>query len=183
MRYIPGENIFDKFFNERESLIEQFKKGDITKKEYIEEGYYIIKHMDIKPFKIVDNFQKAIFNYQYYNTMAKYFYLKANEIKKHGKHIEKSKELLKKVDNYYHKKDKATLRAVEIKDFLAVEVYHIQVKSNYLKRRLFEIIFKDHPEVILHSTSEWLLNRFKEEGIFNDKLKKSLISNYVNQKY
>ncbi|SCY26954.1 DUF6648 family protein [Alkaliphilus peptidifermentans] len=183
MKYTHGENIFDKFFNEREALIEQFKKGDISKKEYIEEGYFTIKEMDIKPFKIIDNFDKAIFNYQYYNTMAKFFYLKANEIKKYGKHIEKSKELLQKVDEYYYKKDRATLKAVEIKEFYGVEVYYIQVKSEYLKRKLYEVIFDDHPGVILHSTSEWLLKRFKEENIFDEKLKKSLISNYVNQKY
>ncbi|MCC5909953.1 MAG: hypothetical protein JJT76_05900 [Clostridiaceae bacterium] len=183
MKYIQGENIFEKFFNQRESLIQQFKKGDITKKEYIEESYYYIKRMNIKPFRQVDNFNKAIFNYQYYNMMAKYCYLKAKEIRKYDKHPEIHKEYLDKVNNYYHKKDKTTLKAVELLDFYDVEVYYIKVTSSHLKDNLFEIIFKNHKDVILHSQSQWLLERFKDEGVFIDGVRKSLIENYINQRY
>ncbi|MBM7616341.1 hypothetical protein JOC73_002923 [Alkaliphilus hydrothermalis] len=183
MRYIPRENIFQKFFKARESLIQQFKKGDITKKEYIEEGYFEIQRLDITPFKVVDSFEKAIFNYQYYNTMAKYYYLQANQIKKYGKHMEKYKEFLKKVEDFYYKKDRSTMKAIEVLDYWGVEAYYIQVSSTYLKKKLYEIVFLDHKDVILHSTCQWLLDRLKEEGIFKEGVRKSLIPNYVNQKY
>ncbi len=183
LKYIQRENIFKKFFNARESLIEQFKKGDISKKEYIEESYYDIQRLNITPFKNVDSFEKAIYNYQYYNTMAKFYYLQANQIKKYGKHMEKYKEYLKSVDDFYYKKDQSTIKAIEVLDYWGMEAYYIQVSSDYLKKRLYEIIFKDHEEVILHSTSEWLLERLKREGIFKEGVRRSLIANYVNEKY
>ncbi|SET15770.1 hypothetical protein SAMN05660297_01532 [Natronincola peptidivorans] len=183
MKYIPGENIFDKFFQQRQSLIQQFKKGDITKKEYIEESYGYIQRMKIKPFKRVDNFNKAIFNYQYYNMMAKYCYLQGKEIKKYDKHPEMHKEYLDKVNYYYHKKDQSTLKAIELLDFFDVEAYYIKVTSTNLKESLFEIIFKDYEQVVLHSKSQWLLDRLKEEGVFKEGIRKSLIENYINEKY
>ncbi|GAB6087121.1 hypothetical protein JCM11672_23930 [Alkaliphilus crotonatoxidans] len=183
MKYEPRENIFQLFFKAKEGLIQQFKKGDISKKEYIEEGFLDIQRLNIKPFKRVDSFEKAIFNYQYYNTMAKYYYLKANEIKAYGKHMEKYKEFLGLVDDYYYKKDRATLRAIEVLEYWGVEAYYIQVSSKHLKHKLYEIIFHDHKEVILHSTSQWLLNRLQQEGIFKEGIKRSLIENYVNEKY
>lgn len=183
MRYEPRENIFEQFFKAREGLIQQFKKGDISKKEYIEEGFADIQRLKIKPFQRVDSFEKAIFNYQYYNTMAKYYYLQAKEIKNYGKHMEKSKEFTRLVDDYYYQKDKATLRAIEVLDYWGVEAYYIQVSSTFLKRKLYEIVFKDHEGVILHSTSLWLLKKLEEEGIFKEGVRKSLIENYVNEKY
>ncbi|SDK08813.1 DUF6648 family protein [Natronincola ferrireducens] len=183
MRYVQGENIFEKFFNQRQSLIQQFKKGDITKKEYIEESYGYIKQMNIKPFKRVDNFNKAVYNYQYYNMMAKYCYLKAKEIKRYEKHPELHKEYEDKVNYYYHKKDQTTLQTIELLDYYDVEAYYIKVTSSYLKENLFEIIFKNHDQVIFHSRSQWLLNKLKEEGVFKEGIRRSLIENYINQKY
>lgn len=183
MRYIVGENIFEKFFKQRESLIQQFKKGDMTKKEYIEESYSYIQVMNITPFKRVDNFNKAIYNYQYYNMMAKYCFLKAREIKRYDKHPEIHEKYMDRVNYYYHKKDQTTLRAVEILDYFDVEAYYIKVTSDYLKDRLFEIIFKDYKDIILHSKSQWLQNRLEEEGVFKEGIRKSLIENYINEKY
>lgn len=183
MKYTAGENIFDKFYQQRQSLIHQFKKGDITKKEYIEESYAYIQQMQIRPFKRVDNFDKSIYNYQYYNMMAKYSYLKAKELKKHDKHPEIYREYLEKVNYYYHKKDLSTLKAIEILDFYGVEAYYIKVNSSNLKDSLFEIVFKNYEQVILHSKSQWLLERLKEEGVFKEGIRKSLIENYINQKY
>ncbi|AOY78094.1 DUF6648 family protein [Clostridium formicaceticum] len=183
MKYVEGENIFEKFFQQRQSLIQQFRKGDITKKEYIEEGYAYIKRMNIQPFKRVDNFNKAIYNYQYYNSMAKYCYLKAKEIKKYDKHPEMHKDYLDKVNYYYHKKDQSTLKAVELLDFYDVEAYYIKVTSTHLKENLFEVVFKDYEDIILHSRSQSLLNRLQEEGVFKEGIRTSLIENYINAKY
>lgn len=183
MAYMTRENIFDKFFKHRSGLIQQFKKGDITKKEYIEAGFAYIHQEGLKPFKNVDSFEKAMYNYQYFNTMAKYYYLKSNDIKLSSKHPELHKEYLEKVDYYYRKKDQTTVKAIELLDYYDVEAYYIQVHSSYLKKKLYEIQFLDYPDYILHSTSEWLLSRLKEEGIFKEGVRRSLIASYVNEKY
>ena len=183
MAYETRENIFEKFFNHRGGLIQQFKKGDISKKEYIEAGFAYINQEGLKPFKNVDSFDKAMFNYQYYNNMAKYYYLKSNELKHYGKHPEHHKEYLEKVDYFYKKKDQSTLKAIELLDYYGVEAYYIQVQSSYLMKKLYEIQFEDYPDFILHSTSEWLLSRLKDEGIFKEGVRRSLIASYVNEKY
>jgi len=64
---------FDKFLIHRQSLIEQYSKGDMTKDEFIEANYSYINSTDLVPFKKLDNVKKAIFNYQYYNVLAKYY--------------------------------------------------------------------------------------------------------------
>ncbi|MFW5888019.1 MAG: DUF6648 family protein [Bacteriovoracia bacterium] len=183
LKYIHGENIFDKFREKRESLIIMLKNGDISKKEYIEETYYYIREQDIKPFKIVDNFNKAVFNYQYYNMMAKYSKLKAKEIQKFGKHFQQMKKHLEKVNYYYHKKNQTTLRALELRNFEDVEAYYIKVKSMHLKNKLFEIVFLEDAKVVFHSNSEWLARRLEEEGVFTCGKKHSIIESYVNERY
>ena len=51
-----------------------------------------------------------------------------------------------------------------------------------LKNKLFEIILHDK-NMILHSTSKVVLNRLKNENVFNDTVKKSLIDEYINHRY
>lgn len=183
MRHTMGESIFDRLFRKRQKLIFLFKKGDISKREYIEETYAYLQETNAKPFKRVDNFNKAIYNYQFYNMMAKHCNLKAREIKRYNKHPEIYQRYLRKVNYYYNRKDYSTLRAVEILEFFNVEAYYIRVSSSNLKDSLFEIIFSEHEDIILHSKSQWLLERLKVEGVFKDEVKKSLIANYVNEKY
>ncbi|ABR49793.1 conserved hypothetical protein [Alkaliphilus metalliredigens QYMF] len=183
MKYVPRQNIFKDFFQQREAFIVQYKNGDMTKKEYIEESYFYMKQNDIKPFQKMDSFEKAIYNYQYYNMMAKYCYLQAKEIKKYGKHSEKQREYLQRVNQYYYQKDKSTMAALEVEEFRGVEVYYIRTKSSYLKDQLYEIVFKGHKGVILHSKSAWLRERLEDEQIFSEVIKNSLIENYINEKY
>lgn len=183
LRYIHGENLFEKFSNHREALIEQFKKGDISKKEFIEQNYSFIQRMNIKPFKNVDNFDKAIFNYQYYNMMAKYCFLQAKQMRKNDKHTDLTNDLMDKVNYNYRKKDDSTLKAIELLNYTNVEAYYIKVSSENLKKQLFEVTFKDYPKIILHSRNQWLVNRLRDEMVFKEGVRRSLIDNYINEKY
>lgn len=183
VRYVAGENVFEKFKEKRESLIVMLKNGDISKTEYIEESYYYICDHGVKPFKIVDNFNKAVFNYQYYNMMAKYSKLKAKEIEYYGKHERLGREHRGRVNDYYHQKNRMVLKAVELLDFQGVEAYFIKVRSQNLKEKLFEVVFHEHPSVVFHSKGEWLRKRLEEEGIFQPVRKNSIIESYVNERY
>lgn len=183
MQYVPGQNLFEKFFEQRESLIFQYKKGDLTKKEYIEESHAYLIQQDVKPFKNVDSFEKAVFNYQYYNIMAKYFHMKSESLKNSAKHPELSRKYQEKRDKHYYLKDKMTWRAAEIKDFYELEAYFIKVSSSHLKRVLYEVVFTEHPTVVFHSKSHWLRDRLQQEGVFSDRIRRSVIEKYVNEKY
>lgn len=154
-----------KYFRYRQSLIDQYIKGDMTKGEYLMENLDAVLSLNIKPFRNIDTVEKGLFNYQYYNAFAK-----------------EAKMNSEKADYYYNKKDYATLKVLELLDFKNVKAYPIKVRSKYLKGKLFEIVLVEH-NMILHSTSELILKRLKDEYVFENEVRQSLIDGYINQKY
>ncbi len=183
MEYIKRESIFDKFFNHRDSLIMQYKNGDITKREYISLNVDFIHQMNIKPFTKIDSFEKGMYNYQYYNMLAKYYYMEAQNMNKYEEHRKYVKSFLDEGYFYYKQKDKSTLKLLKYLKFKDMEAYYIKVKSESLQGKLYEINLKNYEKAILHSKSFRLRDILKEEGIFIEGLKKSLIDDYVNVKY
>lgn len=172
-------NALQKYFNYRQALIDQYIKGDMTKREYLERNLDAVLALNIKPFKNVDTVDKALFNYQYYNAMAKD--AKINTYSYTDREMEKI--LYEKSNYYYNKKDRATLRVLELLDYRNVQAYFIKVRSKYLKNKLFEIILEDNNNMVLHSSNEFILKRLKEEMVFSEGVKRSVIDNYINQKY
>ncbi|MDP4093334.1 MAG: hypothetical protein Q8920_08235 [Bacillota bacterium] len=175
-----NNNKFELFLKNRQSLIDQYTKGDLTKDEFIEENYRFLNSLDIQPFQKIDNVKKAIYNYQYYNVLAKYYQKRAHSI---GKHNETRMDFLELANNFYAKKDRVTEKLVKLLDFMGIEAYFVRVKSPNLKNKLFEIVLKDYDNIILHSKNENLLNLLISENVFLDHEKKSLIDSYINQKY
>ncbi len=184
MAYRVQDNVFDKFFENRNALIYQFRKGDITKKEFIEEHYFFIRQLNLKPFRYrIDSFEKGIYNYQYYNMLAKYTKIRARDFRLRKKHPQLAIKFRRDANYYYKQKDRSTLKLLEHLEFMNVEAYFVKVKSSLLKDRLYEIVLKDYEGIILHSISSYLLKRLREEGVFIEKMKKSVIDKYINQKY
>ena len=174
---------FDRFFEEREALIYKFTKGDISKKEFIEEHYYFIMRLGLKPFNKIDSFEKGIYNYQYYNAIAKYNKLKAKDKKLAEKHPELVREILKNVKTAYRDKDYSITRLLRFLKYENMDAYFIKSKSDFLDNKLFEIELLDYDGVILHSINSGLLEELKREGVFQEIRKKSKIDEYVNNKY
>ena len=189
---------FDKFLSNRQTLLYQYIKGDLTKKEFLDLNYSFIFKLDLNPFKKVDNVKKAVYNYQYYNILAKYYQSNANELSYNDV---RRQDFISQSLYYYNKKDQTTLKLLNLINFKNVEAYFVKVKSLNLKNKLFEIVISD-PDVllelsdgfylskgiensllILHSKSTSILKVLKEEGVFLEKQKKSIIDNYINQKY
>ncbi|MDD5945101.1 MAG: hypothetical protein PUD43_05230 [Clostridia bacterium] len=172
-------NAIEKYFRYRQSLIDQYVKGDMTKREYLQANYEAVVYNDIKPFKNVDTVLKGLFNYQYYNARAKEK-KQASTIK--DLDYDEKKEYIDSCNYYYGKKDRATLKVLELLDFKGVEAYFIKVRSKELKGKLFEIVLTEY-NMILHSTNELILKRLREENVFCEESKKSLIDGYINQRY
>lgn len=190
-------NKFDRFLKHRQSLLIQYKMGDMTKNEFIEENYRYMESLGIKPFTRIDNVKKAVYNYHYYNVSAKYWQWIARD----PKNTEKERQAyLTESLNLYHKKDNATLSLLRLIDFNA-EAYYVRVKSHKLKDKLIEIVIKD-PDIlleinafhsliglndndylILHTKSIFVANALKVNNILEDDKRKSLTDNYINQKY
>ncbi len=162
-------NALNKYFRYRQSLIEQYIKGDMTKSEYLVENLNAVLSLKSEPFKNVDSVEKGLFNYQYFNALAK-------DVKMN------SQNAFEKADYYYDKKDRATLKVLELLDYRGVLAYPIYVRSKALKGKLFEIVLEEY-NMILHSTSELILKRLKEEYAFSEEIRRSVIDGYINQKY
>lgn len=171
-------NALQKYFDYRQALIDQYVKGDMTKKEYLNRNLDAVLALKDEPFKRVDTVEKGLFNYQFFNALAKDACMEA---KKYA-NKEYCYIYTEQIDYYYDRKDGATMRILELLDFRGVEAYFIKVKSKELKNKLFEIILNDNG-MILHSTSESILNRLKKENCFSDGIRKSLIDGYINNKY
>ena len=190
-------NKFDRFLKHRQILLIQYKMGDMTKNEFIEESYRYMENLGIKPFTRIDNVKKAVYNYHYYNVSAKYWQWIARD----PKNTEKERQAyLTESLSLYHKKDNATLALLRLIDFTA-EAYYVRVKSHKLKDKLIEIVIKD-PDIlleinafhsvsglndndylILHTKSSFIANALKANNILEDDKRKSLTDNYINQKY
>ena len=178
-----SKGIFDTFFDNRTSLIIQYDNGDISKKEFLEYNFDFVQEMNIKPFTKVDSYEKGMYNYQYYNVLAKYYTMLAKDIRKSGKHEKYSKYYRNIGNKYYHEKDKATLQLLKYLKFKNVEAYFIKMESRFLEDKLYEIVLLNYNEAIFHSKSEWLLKILKNEGVFIEEKKKSLIDDYINERY
>jgi hypothetical protein len=181
--YHKKESIFDTFFSNRNSLIIQYKNGDISKREFLEGNFEFVQNMNVKPFSKIDSYEKGMYNYQYYNVLAKYYTMLAKEIKKSGKNEKYYVYYINKVDYYYHEKDRATFQLLKYLNYEKVVAYFIKVESKYLKNKLYEIVLIDHKDAIFHSKSRWLMEALKKEGVFLDEEKVSLIDGYINEKY
>ena len=179
----PNKTIFDEFFEHRDMLIVQHMNGDINKKEYLDLNYKYMLEKNVKPFQRIDSFEKGMYNYQYYNMMAKYHIMLAQEIKDRGKHISYYSKYLGDADFYYNEEDKTSFRLLRFLHYENVEAYFIKMESTNLEGKLYEIVLKDFEYAVLHSKSLWLLEVLKKENVFSGNRKKSIIDYYVNSKY
>lgn len=170
---------YDLFFKHRENLIFMYKQGDLTKEEFIEENYYYIQSMNVKPFRKIDNMNKGIFNYQYYNVIAKHYQKKAHSISNY----KLKKDFFEKTNYFYQKKDTTTLKVLELINFENIYSYYVKVHSKHLKNKLIEIVFKDYDNLIFHTISPLIHKRLVEEGVFINQTKRSLIEEYINKKF
>lgn len=104
-----------------------------------------------------------MYNYQYYNMMAKYHRMIAQEIKDKGKHISYYMKYINEADYYYNEKDKTSFRLLRFLQYENVEAYFIKMESSLLAGKLYEIVLKDYEYAVLHSKSLWLLDVLKKK--------------------
>lgn len=51
-------NAIQKYFKYRQSLIDQYAKGDMTKREYLQKNYEAVVYGDIGPFRNMDTVER-----------------------------------------------------------------------------------------------------------------------------
>ena len=135
------DQMFEKFFFNRDDLINRYATGSMSKTEFIELNYKFITDLKLKPFEgKLDDYKKCIFNYQYYNILAKYCNLKAQDLEFYDP--KQSRSYKKEEFEYYKLKDSATQAMLECVEYQNVEAYLLKLNSKRLSGELFEVVFK-----------------------------------------
>lgn len=150
----------------------------MTKSEYLDRNLEAVFDLRHEPFKNIDTIEKGLFNYQYFNAMAKD--ARAESFLYHER--EMKKESSEAAGYYYYKKDQSTLAVLRLIGYKGIKAYFISTRSKYLRGRLFEIVLEDY-DMILHSANEVILNKLREENVFTEGVRTSIIDYYVNQRY
>lgn len=167
--------LLNKFIGMRNKLIDELDCGKIDKKKFLFENYMLLTRLNIKPFAQANTIEKCVYNYQYYNILAKY--AKAFPMKK------SQKGSFNEVNHYYNEKDKTILSLLQNKNVGRVLAYPIKLNSLSLNNRLIEIILLDHEKLILHSKSEEIKKMLIDNNSYENKPRLSVINSYVNNSY
>lgn len=182
MNKIQKEEMMKKFFVNRDALIDTFGLGRMSKTEFVEKNYEFMVDLEMEPFKQpLKNHKECIYNYQYYNIMAKYANIQAQELEFYDP--KGSENFLKEELAYYVLKDEATLSFLEYVAYENVDAYYMHLKSNRLCGQLYEIVFKDYHRAIFHSMNPKILRELRNNQVFSPVYKDSVISSYVNSVY
>ncbi len=177
------ESVFEGFFKHRDSLIEQYSEGRMSKREFLEANFKSVQSSGMQPFPKVDSYEKGMYNYQYYNVLAKYYNMLSQEIEEGNDFFEKYNDYIDKTNFYYGEKDKSTLQLLKHLKFKGIEGYFVSAESKFLNNKLYEIVLRDYEYSILHSKNTGILRVLREENVFKEKKRKSLIDGYINEKY
>lgn len=176
------KQIYERFFEQRETFIRKLEANELSKSEYIEETYAFIKSLNLVPSKgPVNSCEEGLYSYQYYNMLAKYYRQKAQELKYRDPF--KAKDYRDLVEKYYKEKDKVTSGLLEFLNYKDVEGYYVHIKSRNLRGRLIEIVLKNYDLAVLHTMNERILKKMRKRKVFIEGQQKSVIDDYINTKY
>ena len=176
---IPTKQL-EVFFKKRNDLISELSQGKIDKISFLEKNYELIQNLNMKPLLNISSLEEGMYNYQYYNILAKFFKQKSILYSNNKKKQKKYNENLMKSNNYYAEKDKYLLKMIDFLDEKTTESYFIDMNSKRLNNSLFEIVVKDVDFAIFHSMNIEILQKLKEKNIFIDEIRISKINDYVN---
>ena len=168
------------FFKRRNELIKELSIRKIDKLSFLEKNYELIQNLNMKPLLNISSLEEGMYNYQYYNILAKFFKQKSILYSNNKKKQKKYNENLMKSNNYYAEKDKYLLKMIDFLDEKTTESYFIDMNSKRLNNSLFEIVVKDIDFAIFHSMNIEILQKLKEKNIFIDEIRISKINDYVN---
>ena len=75
----------EEFVIARANLIDLLDKNKLSKLTFNEKNNELFDNLQLKPFSKLDTFNKALFNYNYYNTKAKIALAMCNKYKEQKK--------------------------------------------------------------------------------------------------
>lgn len=175
-------NYLWEFFRHRAETIEALSKGEITKKAYIAENCRFLQQLH-DPFSPMTTVAEAMYNYQYFNMMAKGYLMDADDCDKEERFARHKQSFLDSAHQCYKDKDRATMRLLEIHGPRSVKAYYVETESEKLRGKLFEIVIEDLEDAIYHSKNYKIKDWLQREGVFASGLHPSILEAYINEKY
>ena len=173
-------NLFEEWRIESIDLLSDKK---IDKDEFLKRHYNFIINLGLKPFSNIRDLDEAIYNYQYYNIMAKFANAKAFLCQNSPKKKKIHTRLINDRENFYYLKDLATESLIDMVGPEDIESYFISLKSKRLTGEIFEIQVKSCNKLILHSKNKKILNKLRQKKVFCEEVRESLIDSYVNRSF
>lgn len=184
-----GEDLGDvspserKMLNKRLQLIYRLTQGEIEKDEFIEANYEMA--MEYKPSTgRITGLADGILRYQYFNALAKKQMLDADLYE--FRDLEKCLKIREGAYEYYRFKEQAASEMVDLMFDLGrqqeIECYKIEMNSEFLNGRLFEITMLPGERVVMHSMDDGLFSRLKAAGLADKSPRVSKIQGYVNKR-
>ena len=173
----------EKFDSWRKEAIDLLTEGRIDKNQFLDINYDYIQKLDLKPYSQIGNILEGIYNYQYYNILAKRSNNQANKYLHNPKKKRVYARYINDRENYYCLKDYTTRAIIQLIDYKNINSYFIKLSSKRLTGKIFAIVLLDYDKLILHSKDESILQELKNHQVFDDKLQLSKINEYVNRSY
>lgn len=176
------ETYLPEFFRHRAETIAALSRGEISKRAYISENCRFLQKLH-DPFSPMETVAEAMYNYQYYNMMAKGYLMDADDCDKEERFARHKQSFLDSAHQCYKDKDKATMRLLEIHGPESVKAYYVETESDKLRGKLFEIVIEDLEDAIYHSKSFKIKAWLQSFGVFASGLQPSVLEEYINEKY
>lgn len=167
------------FIELRNKYIDLLNSKLISKSEFNHMNNEIFSKINLRPFSVLDSFEKALYNYNYYNSKAKICLEEYNRHKNSG-NAKKAKLANNNKVNNYDLKDKAIIAMIKFEDSCNIKAYNIFINSKSLDSKIFEICFIKKERIILHTLNENIKNILIKLNCFDDTKRESLISSYIN---
>ncbi|WP_103980995.1 DUF6648 family protein [Helcococcus massiliensis] len=169
----------DRFIELRNLYIDLLENKSINKQEFNHKNNEIFQLINLRPFVVLDSFEKALYNYNYYNSKAK---LDMENYNRHrnSKNNRKARIALNNCSNNYCLKDDSVMAMILLEDPQYIDAYYINMHSKNLSDQIFEIYFTNKDRVILHTKNTKIKNTLEDMGCFDEKCRDSLIASYVN---
>lgn len=177
--YKSEKDKLDRFIELRNIYIDLLENKSINKKEFNHKNNEIFKMINLRPFVVLDSFEKALYNYNYYNSKAKIDMENYNR-HRNSKNNRKAKIALNNTSNNYCLKDESVMAMILLEDPKYIEAYYINMHSKKLSDQIFEIYFTNKDRIILHTKNIKIKKILEDLGCFDKNLRESLISSYVN---
>lgn len=170
------------FLEKRQKLIEELSIQKIDKIMFLKLNYDLIRTLQMKPYSVIDTIEKGIYNYQYFNILAKYYQIQASIAYKENKK-RKYKEHINSRNNYYAKKDDTTLALLDLLNEDQLLCHFVVTPSKRLENKLLEIVVTHMQYVVLHTLSSRIIDVLQKRGIEIKVAQPSVIDHYVNSGY